>query len=424
MLSLCSLAILGTAEYKGFDESAAVLWMIMLSIQLLPYAATVMMAVISARSYRAEEAVASVSTTTSTQPELPESRLTPPPFTGEVPERSEGGGVSRKNSHFPPPSRCARRLPRHAGEELDRYHFPRVQYPVRVQRPFQRAHHIHLHRAFVAYDLLAFQHADAMLCADRAAETVHDVVHRVAISSPRARKATPSPPSGTLKLKWILPSPRCPNDTARAPAHDLRHRRHAHLQEGRNIGHRHGHIVLERTRPRASAPRRRSRAVPRTPRAVPRSAPAPHRAGPQARLARRRSGSPEPPEISHRTYHGLFAASGSRAPGMCRSTRSSAMRGISSNDDTSPPVAACIRASRATAAPGDSTAAKAVTRTRGRANSFSAAAVITRACLPIRGTAISDHSLYCPCARCAGDPARAHPPAPPRAPSTRSRAEP
>ncbi len=71
MLGLCALAILGTAEYKGFDESAAVLWMIMLSIQLLPYAATVMMAVISARSYRAEEAVAAAASRTSTQPELP-----------------------------------------------------------------------------------------------------------------------------------------------------------------------------------------------------------------------------------------------------------------------------------------------------------------------------------------------------------------
>ena len=33
----------------------------------------------------------------------------------------------------------------------------------------------------------------------------------------RARNASPSPPLGTLKLKWMLPSPRWPNGTGRTP---------------------------------------------------------------------------------------------------------------------------------------------------------------------------------------------------------------
>ncbi|MBI1331085.1 MAG: glycosyltransferase [Alphaproteobacteria bacterium] len=71
LLGLCGLAIFGTARYRGFGESAAVLWMIMLTIQLLPYIATLMMAAISASSYRVSAADAGAAGSESEDAELP-----------------------------------------------------------------------------------------------------------------------------------------------------------------------------------------------------------------------------------------------------------------------------------------------------------------------------------------------------------------
>ncbi len=50
LLCLCLLAILSVANGRGFDEPAAVLWMVMLFVQGLPFAATVYTATISAHS--------------------------------------------------------------------------------------------------------------------------------------------------------------------------------------------------------------------------------------------------------------------------------------------------------------------------------------------------------------------------------------
>lgn len=52
LLSLCALAIVAMVFIRGFDDPAATLWMIMLTIQSLPYFATVLTACISATSYR------------------------------------------------------------------------------------------------------------------------------------------------------------------------------------------------------------------------------------------------------------------------------------------------------------------------------------------------------------------------------------
>jgi cellulose synthase/poly-beta-1,6-N-acetylglucosamine synthase-like glycosyltransferase len=52
LLGLCVLAIFGMVGTRGFDDPAATLWMTMLSIQSLPYAATLITACVSAISYR------------------------------------------------------------------------------------------------------------------------------------------------------------------------------------------------------------------------------------------------------------------------------------------------------------------------------------------------------------------------------------
>ncbi|HEX3674011.1 MAG TPA: glycosyltransferase family 2 protein [Rhizomicrobium sp.] len=58
LLGLLMLAIFAMFFNRGFDDPAATLWMIMLTIQALPYLATIAMAVISAMSYKAPEQIA------------------------------------------------------------------------------------------------------------------------------------------------------------------------------------------------------------------------------------------------------------------------------------------------------------------------------------------------------------------------------
>jgi hypothetical protein len=50
LLVFCTLAILSVAAGRGFDDPAAALWMVMLLVQSLPFAATVYTATISAHS--------------------------------------------------------------------------------------------------------------------------------------------------------------------------------------------------------------------------------------------------------------------------------------------------------------------------------------------------------------------------------------
>jgi hypothetical protein len=50
LLSLCTLALIAMAFDRGFDDPASSLWMVMLAIQSMPYAATVITAVLSAVS--------------------------------------------------------------------------------------------------------------------------------------------------------------------------------------------------------------------------------------------------------------------------------------------------------------------------------------------------------------------------------------
>ena len=50
LLAACMLALLSMAMGRGFDDPAAMLWMVMLTIQSLPYIATVVTAVLSAWS--------------------------------------------------------------------------------------------------------------------------------------------------------------------------------------------------------------------------------------------------------------------------------------------------------------------------------------------------------------------------------------
>ncbi|MBI3678617.1 MAG: glycosyltransferase [Proteobacteria bacterium] len=77
LLGICSLAIVLVALYRGFDDPAAVLWMIMLAIQTLPYAATVLTAGISAISYRRSNAPVAI---------LMPAPLMPPPREPEMPK--------------------------------------------------------------------------------------------------------------------------------------------------------------------------------------------------------------------------------------------------------------------------------------------------------------------------------------------------
>jgi hypothetical protein len=53
LLGLCILAIASVATVHGFEEPAALLWMFMLTVQALPYLATVVTAILSAVSNQA-----------------------------------------------------------------------------------------------------------------------------------------------------------------------------------------------------------------------------------------------------------------------------------------------------------------------------------------------------------------------------------
>ncbi|MGH6875803.1 MAG: beta-(1-3)-glucosyl transferase, partial [Rhizomicrobium sp.] len=76
LFALCLLAIVAMIFVRGFDDPAARLWMTMLGIQSLPYAATLITACVSAASYRRIAAAAPVmvvaSAATSGEPVLPE----------------------------------------------------------------------------------------------------------------------------------------------------------------------------------------------------------------------------------------------------------------------------------------------------------------------------------------------------------------
>jgi exo-beta-1,3-glucanase (GH17 family)/cellulose synthase/poly-beta-1,6-N-acetylglucosamine synthase-like glycosyltransferase len=73
LLGLLWLAVFSMFFNRGFDDPAATLWMIMLTIQSLPYLSTVTTAVISAMSYKAPAKIAVVLPRASppTEPELP-----------------------------------------------------------------------------------------------------------------------------------------------------------------------------------------------------------------------------------------------------------------------------------------------------------------------------------------------------------------
>ena len=60
LLGLCAVAVLAMVATRGFDDPAATLWMTMLSIQSLPYVATLITACVSAISYRRMAAPAPV----------------------------------------------------------------------------------------------------------------------------------------------------------------------------------------------------------------------------------------------------------------------------------------------------------------------------------------------------------------------------
>jgi ABC-type sugar transport system permease subunit len=50
LLIACIAALVSMMEIRGFDDPAAILWMVMLAIQTMPYAATTVIAVLSAFS--------------------------------------------------------------------------------------------------------------------------------------------------------------------------------------------------------------------------------------------------------------------------------------------------------------------------------------------------------------------------------------
>jgi len=67
LLGLCVLALISMAMGRGFEDRAAMLWMVMLTIQMLPYAATVATAVASAVSNRGANAEKPVPTAQDTE---------------------------------------------------------------------------------------------------------------------------------------------------------------------------------------------------------------------------------------------------------------------------------------------------------------------------------------------------------------------
>ena len=75
LLGFCLVAVIGMIGTRGFDDPAATLWMTMLSIQSLPYVATLITACVSAISYRGIAAPAPVvvlpTATAASEPVLP-----------------------------------------------------------------------------------------------------------------------------------------------------------------------------------------------------------------------------------------------------------------------------------------------------------------------------------------------------------------
>ena len=58
LLSLCCLALIAMVFDRGFDDPASMLWMVMLLVQSVPYAATVATALLSAVSNAERAALA------------------------------------------------------------------------------------------------------------------------------------------------------------------------------------------------------------------------------------------------------------------------------------------------------------------------------------------------------------------------------
>jgi cation transporter-like permease len=67
LLGLCILALISMVTGRGFEDRAAMLWMVMLLIQSLPYAATVATAVASALSNRGAGALKPLPTAQDTE---------------------------------------------------------------------------------------------------------------------------------------------------------------------------------------------------------------------------------------------------------------------------------------------------------------------------------------------------------------------
>ncbi|HEX4294144.1 MAG TPA: hypothetical protein VHZ29_08415, partial [Rhizomicrobium sp.] len=58
LLAMCVAAVVSVTVVHGFDEPAALLWMVMLTVQSVPYAATVVTAALSAASNAERAAMA------------------------------------------------------------------------------------------------------------------------------------------------------------------------------------------------------------------------------------------------------------------------------------------------------------------------------------------------------------------------------
>ena len=168
-------------------------------------------------------------------------------------------------------------------------------------------------------------------------------------SSQRARNASSSPPLGTLKLKWMLPSPRWPNGTGRTPGTSAAT---AAMPCARNSGHASTGTEMsclieapsnfwasDRLSRRCQSARRCASLDATTASLTRPSSMAAAIVALEDVLQRHFAGA----ATSVSTYQGDGCASGSLALGICASTNSSPCRGINSNAETSPPVASCRR---------------------------------------------------------------------------------
>ena len=180
----------------------------------------------------------------------------------------------------------------------------------------------------------------------------------------------------------MLPSPRWPNGSGRAPGNELDHRRVGLADEGRHVRDRHRDVVLDRAADLAlhlaehfaDAPERFGLIEIS---AIAASATSP-RSTPSARIASIVSRKPVRAcdDNSISTYQDALSLSGSRAPASYFSTASMPSRTISSNDVMLPPLCSLAMPSSSSAASGDATPTNAVSTERGRGIRRSVAAVM------------------------------------------------